>query len=232
MLEKLYILWVWALGSTLAGTLIFGLVNFPADTITQHMIDHVEYRVLLTTCVVLQVIQWFWCIWSKKDQDREFALYAYVFLTAMLVSWIALSNILTTELHIVFVYIFLACLLIFILIMTQIVLHETAVYVLYVSLVIMVSSSIAMICLYTNSVFYIPEHIAFFAYDFVFTAFFTVHTYQYWDHSKIVKNSLEMYSRDWEAQDNATDPCLEDEEPEGTFFMGRVGVVWIPTFPG
>lgn len=229
MHDKLFILWVWTLGITLAGTLIYGLVNFPNNTITQYMIDHVEYRVILTSCVVLQTIQWYWCIWSKKGQNSLLTVFAYIFLTAMLISWIALSDILTTDVHIILVYICQTCLLIFILILSHIVQHERAVYVLYLCLVLMIASAIAMICLYTRAEFFIPEHVGFLTYDIVFTSFFTVHTYQYWDHSRVVDNALEMYSSDWEAPSKDSDPLFEDEDLQGSFFMGRCGLVWIPT---
>ena len=234
MREKLFILWVWALGITLAGTLIYGLVNFQPESITRHMIDHVEYRIIITVCVLLQTILWFWCVWSKKSHDKELTIAAYILLTVMLVSWIVLSNILTTDVHIVFVYICMGSLFFFILVLSQITLHENAVYTLYFSLAVMLASAITMIVLYAQMNFYIPEHIAFLAYDFVFTSFFTIHTYRYWNHAEVIKAAVEMYSADW---DGTSTPKKPNETPDdaselgGCFYIGRGGLVWIPAYP-
>ena len=224
MREKLFILWVWALGVTLAGTLVYGLVNFPPNTITQHMINHVEYRIIITVCVVLQSVLWLWCVWSKRLQDYALAIYAYMFITIIIISWIVLSTILTTEVHIIFVYICMGSLFFFIATLAQITVHENAVYILYFSLLTMLATGIAMIILFAKgSDFFIPEHIAFLAYDAVFVLFFTVHTYAYWDQDERINKELSIYSSDWQTEE-------EEEEISGTFYAGRGGLVWIPAW--
>ena len=69
MLKLLYYLWIWSIGLTLIGTLIYDLVNFPPDTITQHMIDQVEYIIILSVCVILQAIMCFIYTWAKRNQN-------------------------------------------------------------------------------------------------------------------------------------------------------------------
>ena len=115
MLKLLYYLWIWSIGLTLIGTLIYGLVNFPPDTITQHMIDQVEYIIILSACMILQAILIFIYTWAKRNQNKEVILYKYVFLSSIVISRIVLSNILTTATHLVFVYICLCSLFIILL---------------------------------------------------------------------------------------------------------------------
>ena len=129
----------------------------------------------------------------------------------------------------------MGCLFVFLLILSQITMHDNAVYTIYFCLVVMFGSAIAMIVLYSNLFFYIPEHIAFLTYDFVFTAFFTIHTYAYWNHSETIRKALEMYSADWGDDDDAETfkgtPFEDEEELTGSFYVGRGGLVWIPAYP-
>ena len=180
MLKLLYYLWIWSIGLTLIGTLIYGLVNFPPDTITQHMIDQVEYIIILSVCVILQAILSFIYTWAKRNQNKEVILYKYVFLSSIVISRIVLSNILTTATHLVFVYICLCSLFIFLLLRSHITNHRASLIFLRISLLLLSACALAMIILYTNFDFYIPEHIAFLTYSVIFTVFFTVHTYDHW----------------------------------------------------
>jgi hypothetical protein len=203
MHELLFRLWIWALGLLLSGTLIYGLANYPPDTITQHMIDHVEYRISLSVAMILQSIIWFTCLYAKRDSGY-LAGAGFVLLTTTIIAWISLTTILTTSTHLIFVNICMLSFFLFTLVLIFIVdpIHTYAIYALTCSLLILFFAGIAMIALYTDPRFYIPEHIGSFAYALVFVSFFTVHTYPHWDPPPpaIITASVEMYSDVWDTQ--------------------------------
>ena len=203
MHELLFRMWVWALGLLLSGTLIYGLANFPPDTITQHMIDHVEYRISLSVSTILQSIVWFTCLYAKRD-GGYLSLLGFVLLTTVVVTWICLTTILTATTHLIFVDICMLAFILFTLTLIFLVdpINTHAIRALELSLLVLVSAGIAMLTLYTDPHFYIPEHIGSFAYALVFVSFFTVHTYPHWDPMPPVPITadVEMYSDIWDAQ--------------------------------
>jgi hypothetical protein len=196
MHELLFRLWIWALGLLLAGTLTYGLANFPPDTITQHMIDHEAYRIALSVGMILQSIVWFTCLYAKRGQGC-LAPVAFVLLTITLITWVCLTTILTTEAHLIFVDICMLSFILFVLALIFLIEPESrsAIRALELSLLILIAASAAMVALYTDPRFYIPEHIGSYAYALVFVSFFTVHTYPHWDPTpvKIRTADVEMY---------------------------------------
>lgn len=183
MHELLFRAWVWALGLTNIGALIYGLAAFPPDTITQHMIDSVLYRIVLSSCMVFQVIIWSVCVYAKRDNRRGWiAELALFLLNVVMATWIALTSILTTQVHIILVYICMSTFIAFIAIMCYLSGpgHTTAVIVLEGCLALLCCTGISMIALYSYASFYIPEHIGMFVNSAVFVLFFTVHTYRHW----------------------------------------------------
>ena len=183
MHQTLFRAWIWAIGLAHAGTLTYGLAAFPPDTITQHMIDHVEYRITISVCVLLQIITWSACVYAQHDNRRGWITgLAFLCLSATLVSWVSLTAILTTQTHLTFVYICMGSFTVFILILCYLTgpEHIWAVRALEACLFILIGAGIAMLCLFWDSRFYIPEHIGFFANAAVFTLFFTIHTYPHW----------------------------------------------------
>ena len=231
MREWLFRLGVLTLGLTLLGTLIYGLSAFPPQTITQTMIDSVVFRISLTVCVILQVIVWFLCVWSKRYTDPETANWAFVALSLVVISWIALSTILTDATHDVFVGICVAGLLIFLLLITKMTLHRDSVMVLHFCILILVASIIAMLILYNNHHFFIPEYIIFITYSLIFTTFFSIHTNTRWVEDDY-DDSYIPRDLDWE---NGSDiPCADSipltytDNQRGFFHVGRCGAVWVP----
>ena len=230
MHESLFRLWVLTLGLTLIGTLVYGLSAFPSQTITQTMIDSAVFRIFLTVCVMLQIIIWFLCIWSKRHAEPETANWAFVSLSLVVISWIALSTILTDATHIVFVCLCVGGLLIFILLITQMTSHRESVLVMKLSILVLISSIVAMIVLYNNHHFFIPEYIAFITYSFIFTAFFYTHTQSKWLEEE--NESYDTSSLDWDNKHDipceASIPLNYPENQRGVFHVGRGGALWVP----
>ena len=227
MREILFRLWIWAVALAHTITVIYGLAAYPPDTITAHMIAHEDYRIALSTCVVIEIVIWFLCVWAKQSSTHtEAAVLALLFLTSVLISWITLSTILTTNTHLFFVGILYGCFLVFTLLLCYLTRQQDALIVLRVCIFLLVVSAIAMLALYTANTFYIPEHIAFFVYVLTFIAFFTVHTYPHWPENDddLENGVLDEYDCIW-------DSTWEDPEchnPPGTYYAGRGGPVWIP----
>jgi hypothetical protein len=222
---------VLAVGLTLTGTLVYGASAFPPQTITQSMIDYVEFRIILTTCVILQVIVWFLCVWSKRNIEPDTANWAFVALSVVVISWIALSTILTDATHMIFVGICVAGLLIFILLLTKMTSHRESVLVMHLSILTLSASIIAMVILYNNHHFFIPEYVAFTTYSLIFTAFFSTHT-----HLKWIQEDEETYAArelDWDNDPDipceAIIPLTYPPNQTGTFHVGRCGgAIWVP----
>lgn len=212
MQKSLFRLWVWGLGLLLAGALTYGLVNFEPNTITQHMIDHVPYRIALSVSIILQSMVWFTCLYTKRNLGC-LAPVGFVLLTTTVITWICLTTILTTFTHIIFVFICMGSFMLFILTMIFLIEPQSlrAIRTLEASLLLLVSAGAAMLVLYTDERFYIPEHIGCYAYALVFVTFFTIHTYPHWDPMPPcpIRADAEMYLHAWD----------EDEQPlvRGTF---------------
>ena len=206
MHELLFRLWVWGLGLLLAGALTYGLLNYDPDTITQHMIDHVPYRISLSVSMILQSMVWFVCLYAKRDRGC-LAPVAFVLLTATVITWICLTTVLTTSAHLIFVYICMGSFMLFVLALIFLMEPHSleAIRALEFSLLILASAGVAMLALYTDEKFYIPEHIGCYAYALVFVSFFTIHTYTHWDPRPQcpIRADAEMYMHAWD----------EDERP-------------------
>ena len=232
MREWVFRLIIATLGLTLTGTLVYGLADFPPQTITQTMIDSYVFRILLTICVMLQVIVWFLCVWSKRHAEPETANWAFVSLSLVVISWIALSTILTDTTHMVFVGICVAWLLIFLLLVTKMTSHRESVTVLHLCILVLVASIVAMAILYNSHHFFIPEYIAFIAYSLIFTAFFSVHTNTRWLEDDCYEEAYATKVLDWDIH---CDPPCDDSVPltypleeRGVYHVGRCGAVWVP----
>lgn len=231
MREWLFRLWVLTLGLTLLGALVYGLSAFPPQTITQTMIDSAPIRITLTVCVILQIITWFLCVWSKRHAEPETANWAFVALSLVVINWIALSTILTDATHMVFVGICVAALLIFLLLITKMTSHRESVMVLRLSILVLIASIVSMIVLYNSNHFFIPEYVAFMTYSLIFTAFFSTHT-----NSKWVEDDDDNYvARDIDWDDSTADipceasiPLTYPNDQRGIFHVGRCGAVWVP----
>ena len=230
MSELLFRVCVLIFGLTLLGALVYGLSAFPPQTITQTMIDSPGFRVTLTVSVIMQIIVWFLCVWSKRHAEQETANWAFVFLSLVVISWIALSTILTDATHMVFVGIAVASLLVFLLLITKMTSHRESVLVLQLSILILASSIIAMVILYNNHHFFIPEYVAFITYSLIFTAFFSTHTNVKW----VEEDECRYATRELDWNDDRDDPCSDSvpltypNNQRGFFHVGRGGAIWVP----
>ena len=182
MRELLFRAWVWNLGLLLAGIASYGLGSYPPDTVTQHMIDHEGYRVALFVAVVLQSVVWFACLYAKRARGW-LAPVAFALLTASVVTWLALTTVLTTATHNLLVVV---CMLTFVLFAAALTLllgpaHQHAARVLELTLLLLVAADAAIFALYSDPRFYVAEHVALYANALVFVAFFTAHPYPDWE---------------------------------------------------
>ena len=231
MHESLFRLWVLTLGLTLLGTLIYGLSAFPPQTITQTMIDSVVFRIILTVCVILQIVIWFLCLWSKRHLDPDITNWAFVCLSIVVISWIALSTILTDSTHIVFVCLAVACLLIFLLLILQLTSDNNLVCILRLSMLVLLSSIVSMIILYNNNEFFIAEYVAFITYSVIFTAFFATHTNVRWldddDDPPACTRHLN-WDNDSEIPGEVCIPLTYPDNQRGTYHVGRGSALWVP----
>jgi hypothetical protein len=231
MSELLFRVYVLIIGLTLLGALIYGLSAFPSQTITQTMIDSPGFRTTLTVCVVMQIIVWFLCVWSKRHIEQETANWAFVFLSLVVISWIALSTILTDTTHAVFVGIAAASLLIFLLLITKMTSHGESVLVLKLSILMFASAIIAMVILLNHHHFFIAEYVAFITYSLIFTAFFSTHTNVKWVEEE---DEVRYATRELDWDDDREDPCSDSipltypNNQRGIFHVGRGGAIWVP----
>jgi hypothetical protein len=197
------------------------MANYQPNTITQHMIDHEAYRIALSVSMILQSILWFTCLYAKRERGALVAV-AFLLLTASVITWISLTVILTTATHLILVCICMACFILFIIAFIFLIEpgRATAVWALMFSTLILVSASVAIVILFNDPRFYIPEHIACYAYALVFLSFFTIHTYPHWDPSTAttIKADVEMYLHSWD--DDAMPLVWGDRGYEGPWGQG------------
>lgn len=182
MHSLLFHAWIWMLGLLLAGTVTYGLASYPPATITQYMINHEGYRVALSTAVILQSVVWFACLYAKRARGW-LAPVAFALLTGTVVTWLALTTVLTTITHDIFV---VACMLTFVLFAGALAFlldpaAQHAARVLELALLLLVAAEAAVFALYADPHFYIAEHVALYAIALLFVAFFTSHPYSDWE---------------------------------------------------
>lgn len=176
----LYFSFICTLGLALLITLIYGL-TLSNDTISNNMLTFIPYRIVLSTCIFLQMGVWTLCIYSKRVMDPGAAIWGFLTMGVVTCSWVGLSTILTGTPHIVFVCTFMASFVASILIVCNLTWQEDAGKVLRLSVAFVIVCVIAMIILFNRGEFYIMEHVAFISYSLVFLAFFITHTPSHWD---------------------------------------------------
>lgn len=171
---------VCSIGLTLLVTLIYGL-TLSNDTVSNNMLTYIPYRIVLSTCIILQISFWAACLHSKRHHDPDTAGWGLLSMGITAGSWVGLSTILSGTPHIVFVVIFIGFFLMDLLILCSLTRQRRAVDVLITSIAFMLLCIIAMTILFNNKEFYIMEHIAFIAYSLIYVTFFLVHTPEQWD---------------------------------------------------
>ena len=107
MNKVLYNTFICVLGLTHLCTLIYGL-TLSNDTISHNMLTYLPYRIVLSTCIFLQMGVWTVCIYSKRVMDPHTATWGFLTLGVVTGSWVGLSTILTGMPHYIFVGIFMA----------------------------------------------------------------------------------------------------------------------------
>ena len=171
---------VLTLGLTLISVLIHGL-TLTKDTVSQNMITYTSYRIVISTCIILQLGFWAVCLYSKQNIDPKTAAWGFLCLGLTACSWIGLSTILSGELHYIFVCVFITFFFVFLLILCNLSRQRIAVEVLVTAIGLILVSIVVMIILFNNREFYIMEHVAFLTYSLVFLVFFLVHRSAEWD---------------------------------------------------
>ncbi len=175
----LYFTFICVLGLTLLCTLIFGL-TLSRDTISNNMLTYIPYRIVLSTCIFIQMAVWIVCLYSKRAMDPDAAVWGYVTMGIVTCSWVGLTTILTGTVHFIFVSTFIIFFFISMLIICNLTWQDQAGKVLRISMAFIIVCAIAMTILYNEGEFYIMEHVAFISYSLVFMAFFIVHTPSHW----------------------------------------------------
>ena len=172
---------IFILGVSLMSTLAYGMANFETgQSISEHMIDSLPYRTMLSMIVSLQVIIWMICAYSKRDMEPETVTAAFVCLTMVLLGWIGLSIFLENTAHYVFAAIAVSNIVFSILIFSRLTWQQIPRYILFVSLVPFLACIGSMLLLFGTPKFYIPEYLAFIFYSAFFTLFFLAHPYYDW----------------------------------------------------
>jgi hypothetical protein len=174
-----YVISVCILGLTMLCTLMHGL-TLSKDTVSHMMLTYDPYRIVLSTCIILQLGFWAVCLYSKRSIDPDTAGWGFFSLGITTCSWVGLTTILSGDLHYAFVCIFIAFFFFDLLIMCNLTRQRCAGEVLIAGIGLLLLCIVAMIILFNNKEFYIMEHVAFISYSLVFTAFFLVHTPAEW----------------------------------------------------
>ena len=171
---------VLCLAATMLGTQIYGLSKSPDETVTGDMKRDSHYLVLMSSSLLLQSAVWALCLYKKSGLDQEASTWGAFTLAVMLVAWIGLSTILTTDTHYVFTGVFITAFLALILIMCYLVWQPLPLLILRMCLVLEIVCTVAMLILIGERNFYLPEQIAFLTYTVIFAAFFWAHPYEEW----------------------------------------------------
>jgi hypothetical protein len=174
-----YALLVCTLGLTLLCSLAYGL-TLSEDTVSHNMLTNIPYRVIISSCIVLQLSFWVICMYSKTKTDPDTAAWGLACTGITIASWMGLSTMLTGTPHDVFVCIFVLSFLIDLLVLCTLTWQRMAVEVLTTSIAFQLICIVIMMVLYNNKEFYIMEHVAFISYSLIFTVFFLVHTPADW----------------------------------------------------
>ncbi len=185
-MKQIFKLWayyglIYVLGLTLLSALIFGLTHLRNQTISDNMLTYPIYRIIISSCIILQLSMWCVCLYSKGRVHQETAVWGYFVMIVMLVNWIGLTSILNGVEHAAFVSLFMCCFLTLMLIFCSVIWQEDVRYFMQVGLAILSGSALAGIVLFNNNEFYLLEHISFIIYSLIFTFFFTIHPFYEWD---------------------------------------------------
>ncbi len=169
------------LGLSLASTLIYGFVHFDkGQSVSEHMIVSMEFRLILSIQLLFQLIVWTLCTYSKMDIAPDITSMLYISLAMVLIGWSGLSIFLSGMTHYIFTVIAISNIAISIYLMSRVTWQEIPRYVIYAGVIPFLSCIISMVILLGTSTLYIPEYLAFIFYSLFFTAFFLTHPYHDW----------------------------------------------------
>ena len=178
----IFMVTIWILGAGLLGTLLYAITNFEKnESITQHMIDSLAYRLTLSSFVLLHCIIWALCIYRQSHIDYVISLIQGIVLAGIVVTWTGLAIFLVDYIHTVFVVTFLIMIILtlfMVSIMTQDYLSKSL---LITGAVALIVGGIFMYVYVGGENFYIAEYVTFMVYAVIFTAFFTILPESEWD---------------------------------------------------
>ena len=169
------------LGLSLASTLIYGFAHFDkGESVSQHMIVSMEFRLLLSIQLLFQLVVWTLCAYSKMDIAPDIVSMLFISLAMVLIGWSGLSIFLSGTAHYVFTAIAISNIAISIYLVSRVTWQETPRYVIFIGFIPFASCIISMLVLLGTSTLYIPEYLAFIFYSLFFSAFFLAHPYYDW----------------------------------------------------
>jgi hypothetical protein len=201
VLLYIYYIFVAAISLILKTALVYGLFQHPNRTVSENMLTHPPYRIILSSSIILQLATWSLCLTRKWNIDTNTVFWGYCIIIIMLCSWIGLTSILQGEEHIIFVCIFMASFLILILLFCSLSCQPDTTMFLRFSLLVLSICAIAIAILFNKKEFYILEHVAFIIYSLIFVIFFFIHPYTEWDS---LQDNIPLYHDNmvhWESRD-------------------------------
>lgn len=197
ILKSIYYIFIVSISLTLKTALIFGLYQYPYQSISDNMLTNSTYRIILSSTVVLQLATWTLCLSSKSEIDEDTVFWGYLVTSFLLCSWIGLTSILRGTEHVIFVSIFMACFLILMLIFCSLTINENVAIFLRVSVFVLAICAMTVTVLFNKKEFYLLEHISFLIYSLIFVLFFFIHPY--WDWS-VLPECMRAHDVPWEVR--------------------------------
>ena len=173
-------MFVLVVGIGMLSTLIYGLSTFPPDTVSYHMKEYPAYRTVLSIQVVLEIVLWSMTLQARWELSHSMVDWGFFAICAMITGWIGLIIFLTDVVHFVLVGVLIVSFLTMILILLYLTTPVLPRMILGTGAVILTILSIVMVSIMKNSIFYIPEYIAFMLYSVIFTLYFTFYPYYKW----------------------------------------------------
>lgn len=178
------------LGLSLASTLIYGFAHFDkGQSVSEHMIISMEFRLLLSIQLLFQLVIWTLCAYSKMDIAPDIIYMLFISLAMVLIGWTGLSIFLSGTAHYIFTAIGISNIGISIYLISRVTWQEIPRYVIFIGFVPFASCIISMLVLLGTSTLYIPEYLAFIFYSLFFTAFFVAHPYYDWARMPEIENA-------------------------------------------
>ena len=176
-----YYIFVVTLSLALKTSLIFGLFQYPEQSISDNMLMHIPYRIVLSSTIILQLATWSLCLNSKWKINPDTVYWGYFVMIIMLCSWVGLTSILQGIAHVTFVCLFMSSFLVLLLIFCSLTHQEIVCVFLRLSVLVLTFCAMVVTILFNKKEFYLLEHVSFIIYSLIFLCFFIIHPFYDWD---------------------------------------------------